>query len=254
MRFVLVHGGFHGAWCWSRVVPELQRLGHDAVAVDLPGHGARRDERSTLAGRRDAILDILEPGDVLVGHSAGGADITLAADAAPERVGRLVYLAAALPRQGRSLVEALGGAPLRPGDGAAARLLEMMPAGALTVDANGCVACAEVEMTREMFYHDCDAATVAWAFGNLSPSQPELQFEPIVLDRFWSADVARSAIVCLHDRTLPFAAAMALAGRLGVAPQVIEGSHSPFLSRPRELARLLVLATQETALAAPQPD
>ena len=41
MRFVLVHGGFHGAWCWSRTIPELQALGHDAIAIDVPGHGAR---------------------------------------------------------------------------------------------------------------------------------------------------------------------------------------------------------------------
>ena len=65
---------------------ELARLGHDAVAVDLPGHGERRDETepTTFANRRAAILDVLQPGDVLVGHSGGGFDITSAADAAPE--------------------------------------------------------------------------------------------------------------------------------------------------------------------------
>jgi pimeloyl-ACP methyl ester carboxylesterase len=47
MRFVLVHGGFHDAWCWERTVPELARLGHDAVAVDLPGHGASAAETAT---------------------------------------------------------------------------------------------------------------------------------------------------------------------------------------------------------------
>ena len=84
MRFVLIHGGFHGAWCWSRTVPELERLGHRAIAIDLPGHGARRDERSTLADRRDAILHVLEPGDVLVGHSgstSGHPDIAEVASA-----------------------------------------------------------------------------------------------------------------------------------------------------------------------------
>jgi alpha-beta hydrolase superfamily lysophospholipase len=48
MRFVLIHGGFHGAWCWERTIPELERLGHEAIAIDLPGHGERRDERSPL--------------------------------------------------------------------------------------------------------------------------------------------------------------------------------------------------------------
>jgi pimeloyl-ACP methyl ester carboxylesterase len=57
MRFVLIHGGFHGAWCWSRTVPELERLGHEAVAVDIPGHGARVHEPATMAGRLDAAPD-----------------------------------------------------------------------------------------------------------------------------------------------------------------------------------------------------
>ena len=104
MRFLLVHGGFHGAWCWTRVIPELEALGHEAVAVDLPGHGERRDEASTVAGRRAAIVDLMQHGDVLVGHSGGGYDITLAADAAPQKVGHLVYLAAALPIEGRPLL------------------------------------------------------------------------------------------------------------------------------------------------------
>ena len=84
MRFVFVHGGFHAAWCWGRTIAELQRLGHDGVAVDLPGHGALVDEESTLANRRAAIVAAIAPGDVLVGHSGGGFDATLAADAVPE--------------------------------------------------------------------------------------------------------------------------------------------------------------------------
>jgi pimeloyl-ACP methyl ester carboxylesterase len=71
-RFVLIHGGFHGAWCGDRALPELERRGHESVAIDLPGHGARKDERSTLADRRDAITEALCPGDVLVRHSGGG--------------------------------------------------------------------------------------------------------------------------------------------------------------------------------------
>jgi pimeloyl-ACP methyl ester carboxylesterase len=86
MRFVFVHGGFHAAWCWERTIDELHAMDHVGVAVDLPGHGARVDEESTLANRRDAIVSMLRPGDVLVGHSGGGFDATLAADAAPELV------------------------------------------------------------------------------------------------------------------------------------------------------------------------
>ena len=107
MRFVFVHGGFHAAWCWDRTIAELEMLGHHGVAVDLPGHGARIDEESTLANRSDAIVAALQPGSVLVGHSGGGFDATLAADAAPDQVSHVVYLAAALPREGRTYPEAM---------------------------------------------------------------------------------------------------------------------------------------------------
>ena len=111
MRFVLIHGGFHGAWCWSRLTPELNALGLDAIAIDLPAHGDRRDEPSSVASRTEAIVEVMRPGDVLVGHSGGGYDITLAANAAPEMVGHLTYLATSLPIEGRPLIEASGGRP-----------------------------------------------------------------------------------------------------------------------------------------------
>lgn len=91
VRFVFVHGGFHAAWCWDRVLAELADLGHDGVAVDLPGHGALVRQDSTLANRRDAIVAAMQPGDVLVGHSGGGFDQTLAADARPDLVKHIIY-------------------------------------------------------------------------------------------------------------------------------------------------------------------
>ena len=98
MRFVLVHGGFHGAWCWSRTIPELE-------ASRAPTRSGDRRPRATVRpgatkprpwpGRLDVRdLLVLVAGDVLVGHSGGGLEITRAADAAPELVRHLVYLGA----------------------------------------------------------------------------------------------------------------------------------------------------------------
>ena len=109
--FVFVHGGFHAGWCWKHTIAALEGLGHEGVAVDLPGHGPRVDEESTLANRRDAIVSALQPGgpekSVLVGHSGGGFDATLAADAAADLVSHITYVAAALPREGRTYPEAM---------------------------------------------------------------------------------------------------------------------------------------------------
>ena len=67
MRLVLTHGAMHGSWCWKYVLDGLAALGVPAIAPDLPGHGERTNEPATLDGYRKALLDVLEPDDVLVG-------------------------------------------------------------------------------------------------------------------------------------------------------------------------------------------
>jgi hypothetical protein len=95
---------------------------------------------------------------------------------------------------------------------------------------------------------------VDWAFAQFSPAPPGILLEAVRLPNFWAAELPRSYILCLQDRALPFATAMNFAGRLGVVPQFIDSSHSPFLSRPRELAVMLSAATQERPVAALQAD
>lgn len=258
MRFVLVHGGFHAAWCWERTIAELRTLGHDAVAVDLPGHGARVDEDSTLANRRDTIVSALAGADgepaVLVGHSGGGFDATLAADARPDLVRHIVYLAAALPREGRTYPEAMA---MRDGaddlgdefDGDVGEML-----GYLRFDDDGAMWFADFDGAWKYFYHDCDEATARWAFDRLGPERfGDTTVTPVSVPTFWAAELPRSFVVCEQDRSMPRWLADTVARRLGVDQLSIDASHSPFLSRPRELAELLVRATTTTAVAALSP-
>jgi pimeloyl-ACP methyl ester carboxylesterase len=258
MRFVLIHGGFHGAWCWDRTIPELQRLGHGAVAMDLPGHGARRDERSTLADRRDAIVAVLQPGDVLVGHSGGGFDATLAADATTDLVSHVVYLAAGLPLEGRTVLEATGGAtaPAAEGEGKVTQLMDDETGMLRFIRPNnrGRMEWVDFRGAWDFFYHDCDETTARWAFERLTPAPVEFLTETVSLPRFWKAELARSYILCLQDRAKPHSMSEVVIERLGVAPLTIDSSHSPFLSRPRQLAQLLVNAATTSPVGPLRPD
>jgi pimeloyl-ACP methyl ester carboxylesterase len=113
--YVLVHGGAHGGWCYQRVAQILRSEGHDVYAPTLTGLGERShlvtpgiDLESHI---RDvvAVLHYEDLRDViLVGHSYGGMVITGVADRATDRVGRLVYLDAANPVNGQSLVDVAG--------------------------------------------------------------------------------------------------------------------------------------------------
>ena len=127
---MLVHGSWHGAWCWGLVEPELNQAGHISLAIDLPGHGldavipdsfrsrpldpsAFGTEPSAIAGIGiDSFADaVIAAADrvramgadrvVAVGHSMGGVPITFAAAKSPEKFASLVYIAALLPTPGK---------------------------------------------------------------------------------------------------------------------------------------------------------
>lgn len=113
--YVLVHGGGHGGWCYQRVAPLLRTAGHEVYTPTLTGLGERSHLLSPEVDLDLHLQDIaatLEYEDlrdvILVGHSYGGMVITGAADRVAERVGRLVYLDAANPTNGQSLVDVSG--------------------------------------------------------------------------------------------------------------------------------------------------
>src|SRR5438132_10381075 len=104
---VLVHGAFHGAWCFDRVLPLLRDAGVEAVAVDLPGHGDDAGPFADLHGDADrvrAVLDEAGDGAVLVGHSYGGAVVTEAGQ--HPAVAHVVYLCALALDEGESCATA----------------------------------------------------------------------------------------------------------------------------------------------------
>ncbi len=108
--FVLIHGAAHGGWCWYKVVPLLEKHGHTVLAPDLPGHGKDKTPVAdvTLQLYVDSVCKLLDAQRepvILVGHSMGGGIITQVAEERPERIKWLVYLAAALPRNGQSMFE-----------------------------------------------------------------------------------------------------------------------------------------------------
>lgn len=111
---VLVHGAWHGAWCWRRVLPALEEAGHRVVPVTLTGVGERAAELSpsiTLGTHvEDVVTAVLGAGcsgAVLVGHSYGGLVVTGAADRLGDEVGRLVYVDAVVPTPGRSWADCI---------------------------------------------------------------------------------------------------------------------------------------------------
>jgi pimeloyl-ACP methyl ester carboxylesterase len=113
--YVLVHGGGHGGWCYQRVARRLREAGHEVHTPTLTGLGERSHllhPGIDLDTHIQDVTSVLHHEDlrdvVLVGHSYGGMVITGAADRTPDRIGRLVYLDAAVPGNGQSLLDIAG--------------------------------------------------------------------------------------------------------------------------------------------------
>jgi len=113
--YVLVHGGGHGGWCYQAVARSLRARGHDVYTPTMTGLGEREhllNPAIDLDFHINDIVKVLEFEDlqnvILVGHSYGGMVITGVADRATQRIGHIVYLDAANPENGQSLVDLAG--------------------------------------------------------------------------------------------------------------------------------------------------
>ena len=112
MTYVLVHGAWHGGWCWTRLSPLLRAAGHVVYAPSLTGMGERKHLARPDLKLDDHILDVVQLLEmeelhdvVLVGHSYGGMVATGAADRVPQRIGKLVYLDAFVPENGKCALD-----------------------------------------------------------------------------------------------------------------------------------------------------
>ena len=114
--WVLIHGSWHASWCWSRLSPKLESLGHQVLAPTLLGLGELANLASPETGLTTHIRQIQlllqeeEVSDaILVGHSYGGMILTGVAELAPERISTLVYLDALIPEHGQSCFDLMPG-------------------------------------------------------------------------------------------------------------------------------------------------
>ncbi len=219
---VLVHGAWHGGWCWQRLTPHLTQRGFKCRTLDLPSVGARPGETVGLsadAAAVKAVLAELRGPVILCGHSYGGMVISLAA-AGDSRIENLVYVCAYVPESGESVADIRGGKRLP--------WVQKLDGGLTMPDP---------ERAGALLYGGCDAATRQWALRQLRP-QCNAAFEEAVRAPGWK-ELRSTYVVCADDGVIaPELQREVLASR---ATRVIEldSGHSPFLSMPEELADIV---------------
>ena len=220
--FVLVHGGFGSPAELAPVIPELEALGHRAIAVDLPC----TDPAATLEDYAQAVVDAmsgLDPPIVVVGHSAGGATISLVPDLT--RVDGLAYVTAFVPEPGRSIWD-VAGADVRQ------TILAISHD-----DGNGCRS-----FDLELLASTVPPAERDQYLAFLSATQRPQGWA--AMEQPWPGRslpaVPCTYVLCSEDNVLPPATQREMAARLGVDPVEIASDHAVFAIRPHDLAALLV--------------
>ncbi|WP_173161804.1 alpha/beta fold hydrolase [Phytohabitans suffuscus] len=231
---VLVHGAFHGGWCWEPVVRALDRRGVPAVAVTLP-YSCWQDDVRAL---RDAVRSVR--GTVLlVGHSLGGAIVCAVGD--EPAVARLGFVSALVVDPDETVRDRLArrGVAEHLRDGADPAVRAAMSAGD---DGNVRIAPGAA---GSLFYSDCRPEEVARAVSRLRPiSASSLTGRPTAAP--WR-DKPASYLFCTEDRAVPMDVQEAYAEGLRGHRDRLDASHSPFWSRPSDVAGVLERWAAETA-------
>lgn len=218
-EIILVHGSCFGAWGWEAVIPLLRAVGHKVHAIDLPGRGGGA---SDLEAQGRAVVAAITGKAVLIGHSAAGFPITMAAELAPERVAGLIYLAAYVPRAGASVADLRRAGPAQPMRGTF-RLNPDRTAYGFDPDA-----------ARALFFHDCPDPAALTNRLCLEPVAPQETAFPALIH---APGLPRAAIIATNDRAIPPDWQRAMAE--GMAQHDLAGGHCPHLANPIGLAGLI---------------
>ncbi len=209
--FLLVHGAWHGAWCWDELAPKLG----DTRTVELPSKGPQRGD---LAADADAVRGAIAAIDgpvTVVAHSYGG----MAATEGAAGVEHIVYVCAFMLDVGESLYAAVGGQdPDWWERGEEGRMITPLRPG-------------------EIFFNDCTPEAAAASIARLRPQTAKSFTDPLTRTS-WS-EVPTTYVVCERDNAIPAFAQEAMSARAGRVER-LDASHSPFLSRPDELAEIIL--------------
>lgn len=229
-EFLLIHGASHGAWCWSEMLPRLNKGGHSARAIDLPSHGDDPTPVNdvTLDLYVDAILAAIKTPVILVGHSMAGYPVSAAAMRAPDLIEKVVYVTAYLPKTGESLADRRRKALGKP------------MAGTVQMSEDRKSYIYPPDKCKEMFYQDCPPALADAAVGQLcmqavAPTSAALAVTPAL------TTLPRHYIRCTQDNTIPpeFQVHMTKDWPAQNLHEISCG-HSPFFAQPDRLAELLI--------------
>ena len=259
--FILIHGSFHAAWNWHKVIPPLEQKGHKTIAMDMPGHGLDTTLLHKVTFRQcvDKVirqLDAINDPVVLLAHSRNGMIISQVAEERPEKIKKLVYLAAYLIPNGKSMMdyaildkESLVYQNIHPkvSESGIEKILGLFKKTMTRTllewitPKHRRTHSLDKKTFRDALYHDCPDEITELANVLLTPEPNFPGFVPLTLTEEKYGSVSKVYIECLQDRavTLNLQRRMQEESPCEIIYQ-LDSSHSPFFSMPDQLVEILL--------------
>lgn len=247
---VLVHGGWHGGWCWRKVVPLLRAAGHQVWTPTLTELGERRHLLGPEVGLATHVADVANlldhedlRGVVLVGHSSGGPVVAGVAERAAERLAHLAYLDAFVPEDGQALVDLLTAERRH---GFEERVRTEGEGWKLPSPAPG-----PWDVSLRQVWGVGDEADIRWMVPRLAPHPFKTMTDPHRAGHPAAAALPRSYLRCTGFPSPAFDRTAETARRPGSGWRLRElaTGHDAMVTAPRELADLLLaIATDPAAI------
>lgn len=239
MTYLLLHGAWHASWCWRKIKPLLEALGHTVITPNLPGHDANNQtpfSDITLQSYVDCVLDAIHPLNdpvVLVGHSMAGAVISQVAEYVPDKIAALIYIAAFMPAHQQSVSEQ-------------ARNLSMPGTVNLSTEMIRDLAHHQIRLKLsqkliDIFYGMCSEEDANDALSKLSAEPALPHTEKLTLSEQNWERVKKRYIICTQDKAISPDDQRKMAQAYVEDIVSIEADHSPFFSATDALVRALLV-------------
>lgn len=235
MHYLLIHGSWHGAWCWEKLTPYLLANEHQVTCFDLPGSGEQFEKINEVTFDllintvKDELIKQTEP-VVVIAHSFAGLLIAELAEEFHHKIKHIFYLAAWLPREGYSLV-----------DMAVEYNNSKLPSIFIAAP-NPNWTMLDKEGARHFFYHDCDSEIQNFALSRIKPKNG-LPDRTKIKAVFTKNSIHKSTyVLCTEDKVINPLSQQDMAIKFGLSTEQIisfKSGHSPFLSQPQMLAQLI---------------
>jgi pimeloyl-ACP methyl ester carboxylesterase len=234
MNIILVHGAWHAASCWDNIIIGLQAFA-SVYPVNMPGRTAensRAYRQITLSNYVNAVescLSQLSEPTILVGHSLAGLTISQVAENHPDKIKKIIYLTAFIPRSGECMFDITASIKT---PGISTEITASPKENKIDIQPS--------QRTCSLFYNTTNQLLADKALNRLFPEPLKPFATPVTLSNACYGRVPKAYIKCLNDQALLPVDQEIMIKKSNISEvYFLQTDHSPFLSNPTELVNII---------------